>query len=122
MDSLPEVLPILAEVDLTVGEVDRADSVAVESVDMARHQKHMLALVTALDVLGAAYTAHGRWEEAARAFGEAASLARSMPYPYGEAQVVYHWGRMDQQRECLDQAQHRLETARVIFERFRSAL
>jgi tetratricopeptide (TPR) repeat protein len=117
MDNRPEVLPILAEVYLALGDVERADDAARESFQLARQQKHVLASVGALDVLGMVRSAQKRWTEAEYAFDEARRTARTMGYAYGEALVLYHWGEMERRREERSAALDRLGQARDMFAR-----
>jgi tetratricopeptide (TPR) repeat protein len=116
-ESRTEVLPILGETYLALGDVDKAGEIAAESVALARDHEYMLALVGALDVQGTVRFVQGRWEEAEALFDEAVSLAHPMPYPYGEALVLYHWGLMHLERQDRDRAQDRLAAAQVIFRR-----
>ena len=56
-----------------------------------------------------------RWDEAERTFEEAASVARSVRYPYVEARVFYEWGLMYVGRPDAKQGRDRLEEAVEIF-------
>jgi tetratricopeptide (TPR) repeat protein len=62
-------------------------------------------------------TRQERWADAERSFGEAVSLATSMPYPYAEAWALYEWGMLHAARGDREQAQHRLHEALEIFRR-----
>jgi hypothetical protein len=59
-----------------------------EAVEIARTHENVLYLVDALLVYGRALRVTGRSNEAEVALAEALMLARSMPYPYAEAQVL----------------------------------
>jgi len=59
----------------------------------------------------------GKSPEAERAFQEAVTLAKPMPYPYGEARALYEWGRMLAEQRELKQARPRLEEALTVFQR-----
>jgi tetratricopeptide (TPR) repeat protein len=60
------------------------------------------------------------WDEAERAFEEAASVARSVRYPYAEARTLYEWGLMYADRTDPRRARERLEEAAEIFRRLGS--
>jgi class 3 adenylate cyclase/tetratricopeptide (TPR) repeat protein len=105
--------PILAWAYLVTGD-GRADAVAAAGVEAARKHSRV-ALVEALRVQGMILTARENWEEAEGALREAASLAREMPYPYGEARALYAYGVLQQRRGAPAEAVELLGRAREIF-------
>jgi tetratricopeptide (TPR) repeat protein len=119
-ENVTELLPVLAEVYLALGNVARAEEVARESMRRASERHHCLALVDALRVYGMVVTKGRRWKEAANAFQEAVHLVRRMPYPYAEACTLYEWGLMTTRKGELDEARERLEEAHTIFGRLRA--
>jgi hypothetical protein len=58
-----------------------------------------------------------RWAEAERALEEGLTMARSLPYPYGEARLLHVYGEMHAKRGELGPARERLEDALAIFRR-----
>jgi tetratricopeptide (TPR) repeat protein len=111
------LLPCLGSAYLELGEVDRAEETVMTGRERAARQSHRLALVDLLRVQGVLRSRQGRRAEAEHAFGDAVSLARSMPYPYAEARALYEWGRMQGAKEEPLLAQSRLEDAGAIFRR-----
>ena len=93
---------------------------ALEGIERARAQGHRLALVELLRVRGMVLARRGRWDEAERAFEEAASVARSVHYLYAEARSLYEWGLMQVNIPDPRKARGRLEEAAEIFLRLGS--
>lgn len=65
-----------------------------EGIGRARAQGHRLALVELLRVCGMVLARRSSRDEAEHAYQEAASVARSVRYPYAEARALYEWGSM----------------------------
>jgi tetratricopeptide (TPR) repeat protein len=110
-------LPIVARAHLESGNVDRAAQLIETLLQRVRGQKARLALTDALLVQGLILSTQQRWKEAEGALTEATSLARSMPYPLGEASALYEWGRMNAARGEPQLAREHLEAALAIFQR-----
>ena len=115
--NMAEVQPTLAEVYLALGDSARAGEVAANATTQARDVGHRLALVDALTVHGLVLARQSRWAEAARGLEEAVSLARTLPYPYGEARALYELGLMEAENRDPGSARARLEQALGVFER-----
>jgi tetratricopeptide (TPR) repeat protein len=64
----------------------------------------------------------GQAAEAAHAFEEATSLARSMPYPYAEGRALYEHGLLLARHGRIDGARDLLERALSLFRRIESRL
>jgi class 3 adenylate cyclase/tetratricopeptide (TPR) repeat protein/ABC-type cobalamin transport system ATPase subunit len=83
------LLTLLASAYLHAGkDTAGAEAMVREAVEIARTHENVLYLVDALLVYGRALRVTGRSNEAEVALAEALMLARSMPYPYAEAQVL----------------------------------
>jgi tetratricopeptide (TPR) repeat protein len=118
------VEPLLGQLGLakdTAGVV-RAGAVAADAVRRARGQNLRLFLVDALRVQGMTLAQQQSWDEASRVFGEAAQVARAIPYPHAEARVLYECGQLYVQQGELDLARDRLEDALAIFQRLGARL
>jgi hypothetical protein len=74
-------------------------------------------LVDALWVQAMVAIRQGRWEDAERPLEEGLSLARSMPYPYGEGRLLHAAGEMHVRKGEPEPARQRLEAALAIFRR-----
>jgi tetratricopeptide (TPR) repeat protein len=111
------LLPTMAWAQLEMGHAVQAEELVMEAVARATSQHHRLALVEALRVQGMVATRREQWEEAADSFGEAASMARIMPYPYAEARALYQYGLMHIHHAKPKPAQEQLEAALAIFQR-----
>lgn len=111
------LLPLLAWAYLEAGNVLSAEEVARESLERCRTEHHQLALLDALRVQALLAIRRERWDEAAAALDEVIVLARSMPYPYAEAKVLYVYGRLEAGRGEYEQARERYEQARAICQR-----
>jgi hypothetical protein len=58
-----------------------------------------------------------RWDDAQQTLEHGLTLVRSMPFPYAEARLLYHYGSMQAEREEPREAENYLQEARAIFER-----
>jgi tetratricopeptide (TPR) repeat protein len=111
------LLALLAEAHLELGEVSPAAAVAARAVTRARAEHDQLSLVDALRVQALVATREEHWAEAACALEEGLALARSLPYPYAEARLLYAHAEMHAQKGERDAALERLEAALAIFQR-----
>ena len=110
------LLPILAWAYLSIDDdagVLRAEEEADRAVTRTREQPGLL--VIALWVQGMVFVRQGRGEEADRVLTEGLALARSLPYPYVEARILFQLGTMHGQQHDPEQARERLEEALAIF-------
>jgi tetratricopeptide (TPR) repeat protein len=97
--------------------VGPAAAVAGRAVTRARAEHDRLSLVDALRVQALVATREEHWAEAACALEEGLALARSLPYPYAEAHLLYAHAEMHTQKGERDAARERLEAALAIFRR-----
>jgi tetratricopeptide (TPR) repeat protein len=118
------LLPVLAWACLALGDVARATRVLTEAIDRVTTQQNRLALIDALRIKGMLLSHQQQWDKAAAAFEEAASLARSMPYPYAEARALEAHGMMAIRKVTQrvpgfegEQGRQRLEQALAIYRR-----
>lgn len=106
----------LAWAHLEMGHVAEAEALVGEALQQTMRHRQPTYRVDALRIHGMILARQGRWDEMGRVLEEAATLAQPMPYPYGEARVLYEHGRLLAQKgELL--AQERLKDALAIFER-----
>jgi class 3 adenylate cyclase/tetratricopeptide (TPR) repeat protein len=124
LESLPRAGPlrdlwhldVLARVYLALGDAVEAETILTTWIRQCRSGDRA-KYIDALWSLGTVQAAGERWAEADASFGEAVALAHEMPYPYAEAQALYHWGlACSRRREDVD-ARARLEGALRIFQR-----
>jgi tetratricopeptide (TPR) repeat protein len=111
------LLPLLAWTHLELGADQPAQEIAAMAIDRADRQHCRVYLVDALRVQGMVLIRHGQWEEAQRSLEAAASLARSMPYPYAEAHALCEYGVLHAKKGEPQRARGRLEEALAIFRR-----
>jgi tetratricopeptide (TPR) repeat protein len=95
------------------------DAEAAEYADAALRQARATRsqpdLVEGRATHGMVLGRQGRYEEAEWDFAEAVSLARGMPFPFGEARTLKEWGRMEAARGHGDTAEAKLARAGEIF-------
>jgi tetratricopeptide (TPR) repeat protein len=113
----PYAQATLAWAYLEMGDVAAADELVGQAVRRARVEGYGFALVEAQRVQATVAIRQGRWEEAERALEEGLALARSMPYPYGEARLLHVYGQMHVAKGEPGPARQRLEAALAIFRR-----
>jgi tetratricopeptide (TPR) repeat protein len=118
----PYAQAILAWAYLEMGDVAAAGELVGHAVRRARGERYGFALVEAQRVQAAVAIRQGRWEEAERALEEGLALARSMPYPYGEARLLHVYGQMHVAKGEPGPARERLEAALAIFRRLGARL
>jgi tetratricopeptide (TPR) repeat protein len=116
-EDVTQLLPVLAWAHLELGELGEADAVVRQAIRRARTEGSPLLLADALRVQGLIAIRQGWWEEAERALDEGLALARSMPYPYAEARLLYLDGLFRTHQGEGGPARERLEAARAIFRR-----
>jgi tetratricopeptide (TPR) repeat protein len=87
-------LAALAETYLELGDSERARAVLDEGLALARAMQNRQDRLAMRRVEGMLLAHQGQWEEAAEAFRDAVSRARSGSNPYAEARALYEWGRM----------------------------
>jgi DNA-binding SARP family transcriptional activator/Tfp pilus assembly protein PilF len=108
---------LLAEAYLGVGSLAEAEEVLTEALHLIAEQQQAPRRIDALRVRGMLLDRQGRRSEAEDAFDDAATAARSMPYPYGEACALQEWGRLLAKRGQSEEARSRLREAVAIFTR-----
>ncbi|HEX8918001.1 MAG TPA: tetratricopeptide repeat protein, partial [Chloroflexota bacterium] len=112
-----EMLILLAQAHLAAGNIARAEAILLDVVGSTREEGSDLYLAEALRVQGMLWTQQERREQARTALEEALELARAMPYPYLEAQILFEYGTLHARKDEPVQAQQRFEEALVIFRR-----
>ena len=109
------LLPTLAWVYLADRDVSMADQTAARAVQVSQGQQ--VYLVDALRVQAMVLIRQERYEEAQRSLDEGIELARSLPYPYAEARLLFEEGVMRMRRGEVESGQDRLKEALAIFRR-----
>jgi tetratricopeptide (TPR) repeat protein len=115
--SIAQALAILAWAHLELGDVAAADEVVGQAIMRARAINYRLAWVNALRVQAMVRICQEHWDEAERALEEGLTMARSLPYPYGEARLLHLYGQMHAQKGEPVPARERLKDALAIFRR-----
>jgi class 3 adenylate cyclase/tetratricopeptide (TPR) repeat protein len=110
-----------ADARLLLGQPETVDELADKAVRRAGGAYARIWYMEPLRVKAMARAQEGRWTEAQRMFGEALELARSMPYPYAEANILYHWGGAEAARSDTAAGRAKLEEALAIFRRLGAA-
>jgi tetratricopeptide (TPR) repeat protein len=111
------LLPGLAWAQLELGEVERATGTVEQALARARPEEMRLALVEALRVQALIALRWEQWEQATRYLQEGLSLARAMPWPYAEAQLLHLGGLLHVAQGEPEAARDRLAAALAIFSR-----
>jgi tetratricopeptide (TPR) repeat protein len=118
------LMPLLAWAHLQLGDELEAEEILTRCLERARAQNHRLATADAIRIRGMLRTQQSKWKEAFSDFDEVTSLAKSMPYPYAEAQALYQSGMTHVRRRGLlewrpatGQAREHLQNALAIFQR-----
>jgi tetratricopeptide (TPR) repeat protein len=109
-----QLLPLLAWVNIEQGELRQAEQLLTPLLVEMRSAQLRLVLCDASRVQGLLATRQGRWHEAEEALEEALSLARTFPYPYGEAKILMWSGYLLLQRHDRQLAQARFAAALTI--------
>ncbi len=112
-----DVVSALAWAFLESGATVEARALLADATAHARSRDDRLTLVelSRLRAMGALRL--GQWADAEQALREGLSLARAMPYPYGEAHLLHTYGQLHTLRGNAEGARERLEGARAIFRR-----
>jgi predicted ATPase len=110
----PEDSGVLAWAYLETGDEAKAAEILARARAQAEQTGNRGKLVEAAGISGILATRLRRWEDAARSFDEALTLARQMEVPYMELRVLYGMGLMDAARGNPEQAREHLEHALTI--------
>jgi tetratricopeptide (TPR) repeat protein len=102
---------------LELGEVERATALLAECVAQAREWKYSVLLADALRIQALLALRQGNRHDAAAALDEALMLARAMPYPYGEANILFVYGNLHAANGEVEQAREQYEAALAILGR-----
>jgi adenylate cyclase len=117
-DAEPGLLSALALAHTSVGDEEHLRHAAgIAERAVAQGRKLPGHLVDALWVQSMALMRQGQYEEAEGAASEGLALARSMPYPYGEARILVQMAALHKQRAGPEPARERLEEALALFRR-----
>jgi tetratricopeptide (TPR) repeat protein len=114
----PHAFPptVLVEAYLAVDDPAPAAELVLERVATFRQQKRIRPLTHWLRMQGKVELSRGSWNEAHRAYEEAASLARGIPYPHAEALALHELGLLNVKcgdaQDGRDQLERALATLR----------
>jgi tetratricopeptide (TPR) repeat protein len=112
-----QLLLVLAQAHLELGNTSKAEQLLATCEERARAQNERLFLVDMLQAQGVLLTRQERWDEACRVFDEMLDIARSMSFPYGRARALYHSGMMRLEKGEPEQATEQLREALATFQR-----
>jgi len=90
------LLPVLAAALLDLGQVDEASKLVAQALARARREGLRIFLVEALQVQAQVALRQEQWAEVECSLEEGMAVARAIPYPYAEAQIL----RLDSQRHA----------------------
>lgn len=107
----------LAWAQLVSGSTEEARATVNGALERMRARNILLFQPDGLRVQGMIAARDAQYAEAAEAFAEAISLARSLPYPYAEARALMEWGKMLLSQGEEDQGREHLDEALSIFQR-----
>ena len=116
-DTPVELLSVLAEAHLEVGDLDRARAYGGCAVDHARRMGAWVQGIRALEVHGMVLARDGHDDLARAAYQEGLDRARAMPFPYGQARLLHAYGLLDRQQQDRGAAHAKFAQALAIFER-----
>ena len=116
-DTPVELLSVLAEAHLEVGDLDRARAYAGRAVDHARRMGAWVQGTRALEVHGMVLARDGHHDLARAAYKEGLDRARAMPFPYGQARLLHAHGLLDRQEQDHAAAHAKFVQALAILER-----
>ncbi|GAC1323698.1 MAG: AAA family ATPase [Chloroflexota bacterium] len=102
---------------LTLDCIEQALDLAQRAIALAMAEKDPPELIDSLVLKGSALTRANEWDDARQSLEQALEAARALPYPYGEAQVLVHHGRLLVQQGDRPRGIQYLREALVIFER-----
>jgi tetratricopeptide (TPR) repeat protein len=112
-----DILATLAWAYLEEGNRDRAAEVVDDAISRANAEEKRLILAEDLIVKGRIMAAGENSAEAKEALGEAARLARAMPYPHLEARALHQLGLVESRAGDRERAHEHLRAALAIFRR-----
>jgi len=112
-----DLLVCLAWATVELDKPQEAVQLAAQAVGRIRADNLRRALADALRVEGQAADRQGDADAARRALEEGLTLARAMPYPYGEGRLLQVYSWLHQGRGEPEAARKRLEAALAIFRR-----
>ncbi|WIG58291.1 MAG: hypothetical protein OJF49_001036 [Ktedonobacterales bacterium] len=113
-ESAAHPVALLAWVRLELGDVMQARVLATQSLTRAVAEQNQLAQVEALRVSALIALRERQMVEAARSLDEALLLCRAMPWPYGEARVLYVYGMLAAQQGIPENAHTHLDAAAAL--------
>ena len=116
-DTPVELLSVLAAAHLEVGDLDRARAYAGRAVDHARRMGAWVQGIRALEVHGMVLARDSHHDLARAAYQEGLDRARAMPFPYGQARLLYAYGLLDRQQQDHGAAHAKFAQALAILER-----
>jgi tetratricopeptide (TPR) repeat protein/transcriptional regulator with XRE-family HTH domain len=116
-DTPVELLSVLAEAHLEVGDLDRARAYARCAVDHARRMGAWVQGIRALEVHGMVLARDGHDDLARAAYREGLDRVRAMPFPYGQARLLHAYGLLDRQQQDRGAAHAKFAQALAILER-----
>ena len=108
---------LLAWAHLETGEEAQAEDLIRRGLERAAAETLRMRKADWLRIQAMLLAQQERWTEAESALDEALSLVRSMPYPYGEARLLYQSGVMRLRRGESAPAREQLAEALAIFQR-----
>ena len=120
-DTPVELLSVLAQAHLELGELDRARTYAGLAVDHARRMGTWLQGIRALEVHGMVLARDGHHDPARAAYQEGLDRAQAMAFPYGRARLLHAYGLLDRQRQDHGAAHAKFAEALAILERLGAA-
>lgn len=109
------VLPLLGWAYAATGDTAAANALSSAGIEFAAANGLRLSLAEWYGIKGASLARREQWTEAEAAFDQAVTLCRDIPYPYGEARMLYQLGYMWQARGEPERAQSAFERALTIF-------
>jgi transcriptional regulator with XRE-family HTH domain/tetratricopeptide (TPR) repeat protein len=116
-DTPVELLSVLAEAHLQVGDLDLARAYAGRAVDHARRMGAWVQGIRALGVHGMVLARDGHHDLARATYQEGLDRARAMPFPYGQARLLHADGLLDRQQQDHAAAHAKFAQALAILER-----
>ncbi|MGH2388509.1 MAG: ATP-binding protein, partial [Chloroflexota bacterium] len=111
------LLPVLAWAHLDLGQVDQAADTVDQALARARPEEMRLVLVEALRIQALVALRRGQYGAAIDSVEEGLDLARSMPYPYGEARLLHLAGVLYAEQGAPEAARQRWEVTLASFTR-----
>jgi ATP/maltotriose-dependent transcriptional regulator MalT len=111
-----ELLSVLAEAHLEVGDLDRARAYGECAVDHARRMGAWVQGIRALEVHGMVLARDGHHDLARAAYQEGLDRVRVMPFPYGQARLLHADGLLDRQQQDHAAAHAKFAQALAILE------